>query len=41
MAIFVTKQHHGGIGADDSVANGVTTLAIADLTNRGLTQCST
>lgn len=35
MAIFVTKQHHDGIGADDSVANGVTTLAIADLTNRG------
>ena len=36
MAIFVIKQHHDVVRAGGhSVANGVTTLAIADLTNRG------
>ena len=36
MAIFVTKQHHDGVEVgEQSAANGVTTLAIADLTNRG------
>ena len=36
MAIFVIKQHHGAVRAGGhSMANGVTTLAIADLTNRG------
>ena len=36
MAIFVIKQHHDAVRAGGhSMANGVTTLAIADLTNRG------
>ena len=36
MAVFVIKQHHDVVRAGGhSVANGVTTLAIADLTNRG------
>ena len=36
MAIFVIKQHYDVVRAGGhSVANGVTTLAIADLTNRG------
>ena len=36
MAIFVIKKHHDVVRAGGhSVANGVTTLAIADLTNRG------
>jgi glyceraldehyde 3-phosphate dehydrogenase len=36
MAIFVIKQHNGGVRTGGhSVADGMTTLAIADLTNRG------
>ncbi len=36
MAIFVIKQHNDGVRTGGhSVADGMTTLAIADLTNRG------